>query len=174
MRRQVLSLLVENNPGVTSRISGLFSRRGYNIDSFSSGITADPRYERVTIVTSGDEQILEQIEKQLAKLEDVVDIKKLEPGSSVTRELILVKIRAKDTERQPIINVTEIFHGKMVDVTRDSMVIELTGQQDKLDAFLDLLSGYEILELARTGITGLSRGTADVKIFDETGQLLKQ
>ena len=154
MRRQVLSLLVENNPGVTSHISGLFSRRGYNIDSFSSGVTADPRYTRITIVASGDEQILEQIEKQLAKLEDVVDIKKLEPGSSVTRELILVKIRAKDTERQPILNVTEIFHGKIVDVTNDSMVIELTGHQDKLEAFLDLLQGYDILELARTGITG--------------------
>ena len=171
MRRQVLSLLVENNPGVTSHISGLFSRRGYNIDSFSSGVTADTRYTRITIVASGDEQILEQIEKQLAKLEDVVDIKKLEPGSSVTRELIMVKIRARDTERQPILNVTEIFHGKIVDVTHDSMVIELTGHQDKLDAFLDLLQGYEILELARTGITGLSRGTADVKMIDENGHL---
>ena len=159
MRRQVLSLLVENNPGVTSHISGLFSRRGYNIDSFSSGVTADPRYTRITIVASGDE------------LEDVVDIKKLEPGSSVTRELIMVKIRARDTERQPILNVTEIFHGKIVDVTHDSMVIELTGHQDKLDAFLDLLQGYEILELARTGITGLSRGTADVKMIDENGHL---
>ena len=101
----------------------------------------------------------------------MVDIKKLEPGSSVTRELIMVKIRARDTERQPILNVTEIFHGKIVDVTHDSMVIELTGHQDKLDAFLDLLQGYEILELARTGITGLSRGTADVKMIDENGHL---
>ena len=99
------------------------------------------------------------------------DIKKLGPGSSVTRELIMVKIRARDTERQPILNVTEIFHGKIVDVTHDSMVIELTGHQDKLDAFLDLLQGYEILELARTGITGLSRGTADVKMIDENGHL---
>ena len=138
MRRQALSLLVENNPGVTSRISGLFSRRGYNIDSFSSGVTADPKYTRITIVASGDELILDQIEKQLLKLEDVLDIKKLEPGFSVTRELILVKIRAKDTERQPIMNVTEIFHGKIVDVTNDSMVIQLVGHQDKLDAFLDL------------------------------------
>ena len=121
-------------------------------------------------VATGDEQILEQIEKQLAKLEDVVDIKKLENGSSVTRELILVKIRAKDTERQPILNVTEIFHGKVVDVTHDSMVIELTGHQDKLDAFLDLLSGYEILELARTGLTGLSRGISDVVMLDEDGK----
>ncbi len=166
MKRLVLSLLVENNPGVTSRISGLFSRRGFNIDSFSSGVTADPRYTRITIVASGDEQILEQIEKQLEKLEDVLDIKKLEPGASVTRELILVKIRAKDTERQPVINVTEIFHGKFVDVTKDSMVIELTGQQEKLDAFLDLLDGYEILELARTGITGLTRGSSDVRFLD--------
>jgi acetolactate synthase-1/3 small subunit len=166
MRRQALSLLVENNPGVTSRISGLFSRRGYNIDSFSSGVTADPKYTRITIVASGDELILEQIEKQLEKLEDVLYIKKLEPGLSVTRELILVKIRALDTQRQPIMNVTEIFRGNIVDVTQDSMVIELVGNQDKLDAFLNLLDGYEILELARTGITGLTRGSDDVKFLD--------
>lgn len=166
MRRQVLSLLVENTAGVTSHISGLFSRRGYNIDSFSAGVTADPKYTRITIVASGDDQILEQIEKQLAKLEDVLDIKKLEHGNSVTRELILVKIRAKDTDRQAILNVSEIFHGKIVDVTHDSMVIELTGHQEKLDAFLDLLVGYEILELARTGITGLTRGSSDVKFLD--------
>ena len=165
MRKQALSILVENTSGVLSHISGLFSRRGYNIDSFSSGVTADPRYTRITIVASGDEQILEQIEKQLAKLEDVRDIKKLEPGTSVTRELILVKIKAKDTERQAILSVTNIFHGKVVDVTNDSMVIELTGHQDKLDAFMDLLQGYEILELARTGITGLTRGSADVTYF---------
>ena len=142
MRRQALSLLVENNPGVTSRISGLF--RGFNIDSFSSGVTADPRYTRITIVASGDEQVLEQIEKQLAKLEDVLDIKKLEPGLSVCRELIMIKIRALDTQRQAVMNVTEIFHGKIVDVTHDSMIIELIGTQDKLDKFIDLLSGYEL------------------------------
>ena len=166
MRKQALSILVENTSGVLSHISGLFSRRGYNIDSFSSGVTADPRYTIITIVASGDEQILEQIEKQLAKLEDVRNIKKLEPGTSVTRELILVKIKAKDTERQAILSVTNIFHGKVVDVTNDSMVIELTGHQDKLDAFMDLLQGYEILELARTGITGLTRGSADVTYLD--------
>lgn len=166
MKRQVLSILVENTAGVTSRISGLFSRRRYNIDSFSSGVTADPRFTRVTIVTSGDELVLEQIEKQLAKLEDVLDIKKLEPDNSVTRELIMVKIRAKDTDRQAILNVTEIFHGKVVDVTHDSMIIELTGKQAKLDSFLDLLQGYEILELARTGLTGLTRGCDDVTYLD--------
>ena len=166
MKKQVLSILVENTAGVTSHISGLFSRRGYNIDSFSSGVTADPRFTRITIVAIGDELVLEQIEKQLAKLEDVLDIKKLEPENSVTRELIMVKIRAKDTDRQAILNVTEIFHGKVVDVTHDSMVIELTGKQGKLDSFLDLLQGYEILELARTGITGLTRGCDDVPYLD--------
>ena len=139
---------------------------GFNIDSFSSGVTADPRFTRITIVTSGDELVLEQIEKQLAKLEDVLDIKKLEPDNSVTRELIMVKIRAKDTDRQAILNVTEIFHGKVVDVTHDSMIIELTGKQAKLDSFLDLLQGYEILELARTGLTGLTRGCDDVTYLD--------
>lgn len=166
MRKQVLSLLVDNEPGVTSRISGLFSRRGYNIDSFSSGETSDPRYTRITIVATGDEQILEQIQKQLAKLEDVRDIKVLEPASSVTRELILVKIRALDTQRQAVVSVTDIFHGKIVSVTTDSMIIELTGTQSKLDAFMDLLAGYEILELARTGLTGLTRGSADVVYLD--------
>lgn len=166
MRKQVLSLLVENNPGVTSHISGLFSRRGYNIDSFSSGVTADPRYTRITIVATGDEQILEQIEKQLAKLEDVVDVKILEPGASVTRELMIVKISAKAEERQSVLTITEIFHGKVVDVTHDSMVIEVTGHQEKLQSFLDMLADYEILELARTGLTGLTRGTKDVVIIE--------
>jgi acetolactate synthase-1/3 small subunit len=166
MERIVLSLLVDNNPGVASRISGLFSRRSYNMESLSSGMTADPRYERVTIVINGDGQNVEQIEKQLAKLEDVRDIKRLEAGTSVTRELMLVKIRAKDTERQAIMNVTDIFHGRIVDVSNDSMIVELTGKQDKLDAFMNLLDGYEILELARTGMTGLTRGSENVTFLD--------
>jgi acetolactate synthase-1/3 small subunit len=166
MERFVLSLLVDNNPGVASRISGLFSRRSYNMESLSSGITADSRFERVTIVVSADEQNIEQIEKQLAKLEDVRDIKRLEAGTSVTRELMLVKIRAKDTERQAIMNVTDIFHGRIVDVSKDSMIVELTGKQDKLDAFMNLLAGYEILELARTGMTGLTRGSEHVTFLD--------
>ena len=166
MRKQTYSLLVENNPGVVSRVSGLFSRRGYNMESISAGVTADDRFSRITVVASGDDQCLEQIEKQLAKLEDVLDITLLEYGTSVTRELILVKIRATDVQRQPIMNVTEIYHGKIVDVTADSMVIELTGHQGKLDAFLGLLDGYEILELARTGVTGLTRGSSDVTFLD--------
>ncbi len=166
MRKQALSLIVENTSSVLSHVSGLFSRRGYNIDSISAGVTADPRYTRITIVSSGDRLILEQIENQLAKLEDVLDIKKLETGSSVTRELILVKLRVQESSRQEILSVIEIFRGKVVDVTRDSMVIELTGNQDKLSAFLDLVSGFEILELARTGITGLTRGSSDVTYLE--------
>lgn len=162
---KVLSILVENTPGLASRISGLFSRRGYNIDSFSSGVTADPRYTRVTIVTHGDEQVLEQIEKQVSKLTDVVDLKVLEHGMSIKRELMLVKISARSVERQDVLTIVEIFHGKVVDVTHDSMILEVTGNQDKLAAFLDMLADYDILELARTGVTGLTRGSDDVVIL---------
>ena len=163
--KKVLSILVENTPGLTSRISGLFSRRGYNIDSFSAGVTADPRYTRVTIVTHGDDNILEQIEKQVSKLTEVVDLKVLEHGMSVKRELMLVKISARNNDRQDVLTIVEIFHGKVVDVTHDSMILELTGNQDKLEAFLDMLGDYDILELARTGLTGLTRGSEDVVIL---------
>lgn len=163
MNKQVLSILVENTAGVLSRVSGLFSRRGYSIDSITAGMTADPRYTRITVVSSGDELILEQIEKQVRKLEDVVDIKVLKDGESVFRELALVKLRANAAQRGEIISVADIFRAKIVDVEEDSLMIELTGTQSKLEAFLNLLKDYEILELARTGITGLSRGSRDVK-----------
>ena len=163
MKKRVLSLLVDNTSGVLSRVAGLFSRRGYNIDSLTVGETADPRYSRMTVVASGDEQILDQIVKQLAKLIDVVDIKVLEEESSVNRELVLVKVRADAADRQSIIAIANVFRGSIIDVGKDSLIIELTGQQSKLDAFVELLRGYEILELARTGITGLSRGAEDIR-----------
>ncbi len=163
MNKRVLSLLVDNTAGVLSRVSGLFSRRGYNIDSLTVGETMDPRYSRMTVVVPGDEQILDQITKQLAKLIDVVDIKILENDISVSRELVLVKLRVDPEDRQSVIAVVDVFRGNIVDVGRDSLIVELTGQQSKLDAFLQLLEGYEILELARTGITGLSRGSDDVR-----------
>ena len=162
MRKQVFSLLVDNNPGVLSRIAGLFSRRGYSIDSITAGMTADPRFTRITVVSSGDELILSQIEKQVRKLEDVVAIKVLKDEESVCRELIMVKLRAAASQRGEIISVADIFRAKIVDVEEDSLIVELTGTQSKLEAFLNLLKGYEILELARTGITGLSRGSKDV------------
>lgn len=166
MHRTVFSMLVDNTSGVLSRLAGMFSRRGYNIDSLTVGVTADDRYSRMTVVVTGDRQIIEQIEKQLRKQEDVIEIKKLEPGRSVCKELILVKIRVDAGQRQEVISVTDIFRAKIVDVSEDSMVMELTGDQSKLDAFLKLLSEYEILELARTGITGLSRGSEDVTYLD--------
>lgn len=163
MKKRVLSMLVDNTSGVLSRVAGLFSRRGYNIDSLTVGETADPRYSRMTVVVSGDELILDQITKQLAKLIDVVDIKTLAETESVCRELILLKVRVEPKKRQEVIAVANIFRANIVDVGIDSMIIELTGAQSKLEAFVKLLEGYEILELARTGITGLSRGADDVR-----------
>ena len=161
--QRVFSLLVDNNPGVLSRVSGLFSRRGYSIDSITAGVTADPRFTRITIVASGDELILSQIEKQVRKLEDVIEIKVLQPEDSVYRELIMVKIRANSSERQAISAISDIFRAKIVDVGKDSLTVMLTGDQSKLDALINLLEDYEILELARTGLTGLSRGADDVR-----------
>ena len=171
--KRVYSLLVDNNPGVLSRISGLFSRRGYSIDSITAGVTADPRFTRITIVASGDELILSQIEKQVRKLEDVIEIKVLDPDDSVYRELIMIKIRADRAERAEIISVADIFRAKIVDVEKESLIVELTGTQSKLDAFLNLLEGYEILELARTGITGLNRGIKNVTLIDQEGNIKK-
>lgn len=164
--QRVYSLLVDNNPGVLSRIAGLFSRRGYSIDSITAGVTADPRFTRITIVASGDELILSQIEKQVRKLEDVIEIKVLKLEDSVYRELIMVKILADPAQRAEIVSLADIFRAKIVDVEKESLMVELTGTQSKLEAFLNLLDGYEILELARTGITGLSRGIKDVTIIE--------
>ena len=167
MQKKVFQLLVDNNPGTLSRISGLFSRRGYNIESITAGTNADPRFTRITIVASGDDVILEQIEKQVSKLVDVRDIHELLPKDSVYRELALVKVRAEADKRQSILATANIFRGNIVDVSIDSVIIEITGSHSKVDAFLKLLEGYEILELARTGIAGLGRGTDNVIYLDE-------
>ena len=167
MHKKAFQLIVDNTSGVLSRISGLFSRRGYNIESITAGVTADPRFTRITIVASGDDEILDQIEKQVGKLVDVRDIRELEPDSSVFRELALIKVRANAKEREGIIAVANVFRAKIVDVGAESLVIEVTGSQSKLEAFLNLLSGYEILELARTGIAGLTRGVDRVVYIDE-------
>lgn len=162
MKQRVFSLLVDNTSGALSRVSGLFSRRGYNIDSLTVGVTADPKFSRMTIVASGDDLTLEQIGKQLEKLVDVRDLKILKTKKSVRRELILVKIRCDKEERQNVITLANIYRGRVVDTGHHSMIIELTGDNSKLEAFLTMLDGYEILELARTGLTGLSRGIEDV------------
>ena len=158
MNKKVLSVLVDNTSGVLNRVAGLFSRRGYNIDSLTVGETENPKYSRMTIVVTGDDDILEQIVKQITKLEDVRRVDVLESSDSVTRELILVKIKAEPAQRQQVISITEIFRANIVDVAKDSLMIEITGSQSKLKAFLSLVEDYEILELVRTGITGLARG----------------
>lgn len=162
MNKKVFQILVENSSGVLSRISGLFSRRGYNIESITAGVTADPKITRITIVASGDDEILEQIEKQVAKLVDVLDIHELDADNSVFRELALIKVRVGSNDRQGVLSMADIFRAKVIDVAKDALTIELTGSQDKIEAFLKLLEGYEILELARTGIAGLCRGTEGV------------
>lgn len=167
MRTQVYSLLVDNNSGILSRIAGLFSRRGYSIDSITAGMTANPKFSRITIVARGDELILEQIEKQVRKLEDVVETTVLRDNQAVCRELIMLKVRADAAQRSEIIAIAEIFRAKIVDVEKESIILELTGNQSKLEGFLALFDGYEILELARTGLTGLTRGTKDVSMLEK-------
>ena len=153
MRRAVFSILVDNSSGVLSRVAGLFSRRGYNIDSLTVGETLDPKLSRMTITVTGDDDILEQIEKQLAKLIDVKEIVELPHDESVCRELVLIKITT----------MADIYRANIVDVAKNSLIISLTGSQSKIDSFIALLDGFKITELARTGITGLARGAANLK-----------
>ena len=152
MQNKILSLLVDNTSGVLSRIAGMFSRRGYNIDSITAGVTADVNYTRITVVCSGDDAILDQIVKQLAKLVDVRDIKVLDPSDSVVRETVLVKVAAAPEQRQGIVSIADIFRAKVVDVSKDSLIVEMTGSKTKLEAFINLMGDYEILELARAGV----------------------
>lgn len=166
MNKRVLSILVDNTSGVLSRVAGMFSRRGYNIDSLTVGVTADPKYSRMTVVCSGDELILDQITKQLEKLVDVLHIKVLKSGNRVNRELILIKVKADAKQRKEIIQLVDVFRANIVDISKESVIIELTGGPNKLEAFVELLDGHEILELARTGMTGLSRGMNDVYYLD--------
>ena len=167
MRKKVFQLLVDNTSGVLSRISGLFSRRGYNIESITAGGTADPRITRITIVAKGDDEILEQIEKQVSKLVDVRDIRELKPEESVYRELALIKVKVSAEKRQDVIAITNIFRANIIDVGQESLIVEITGNQSKVDACINLLSNYEILELARTGIAGLGRGTGNVVYLED-------
>ena len=163
MRQAVLSILVDNSAGVLSRVAGLFSRRGYNIDSITAGVTQDPMFSRMTVAVTGEDDVLEQIQKQLSKLVDVREIIELPNDASVCRELILVKVEVTPEQRQSVIAIADIFRAKIVDVSTESLIVELTGNQAKLNAFTELLNGFKITELARTGLTGLARGTANLK-----------
>lgn len=165
MGKITISLLMDNVPGVLSRIAGLFSRRAYNIESITAGVTKNPKITRMTLVTSGDELTVNQIIAQLKKQVDVRNIKVLDPDDSVVKELMLVKVMADESNRRDIISIADIFRAKIVDVEKDCLIIELTGDQSKLEAFIEMLSTYQIAEIARTGLAGLSRGTKDVKYF---------
>ena len=158
MKKIVISLLVENTSGVLSRIAGLFSRRGYNIDSLTVGITQNPAFSRMTIVSSGEEDSLVQLRKQVEKLVDVVDVTELPEEASVYRELVLLKVELLPEERPQLMSVVDIFRARIVDVSEKSVIIELTGNKTKIEAFISLLGNFKVMQVARTGITGLMRG----------------
>ncbi|GHU39232.1 acetolactate synthase small subunit [Spirochaetia bacterium] len=163
MAYHVLAVLVENRAGTLSRVSGLFSRRGFNIDSLTVGQTENPDISRMTIVVTGDDAILEQIVKQLSKLIDVISIRKLETSSSIRREIMLIKIKANEKDRSAIVEIASIFRARVIDISSETITIEATGGMGKLEGLLELLRPYGILELARTGLVALERGVSILK-----------
>lgn len=156
--QHTITALVENTPGVLARVAGLFSRRGFNIESLAVSITEDPSISRMTIVVGGDERALEQIEKQLNKLIEVIKVYDYAEIPSVDRELALVKVTATPEKRAEILQISDIFRGKIIDVSERTLTIEVTGQVEKIDAFQNLMEPYGIKELVRTGKIALSRG----------------
>ncbi len=156
--RHIISLLMENESGALSRVAGLFSARGYNIESLTVAPTEDPTLSRMTLVTIGSDEVVEQVTKQLNKLIEVVKIIDLNEGDHIERELMLVKVRAIGAERDEMMRLTEIFRGSIIDVTNKSYTIELTGTSSKLDAFLESIDRSAVLETVRTGACGIGRG----------------
>ena len=164
MEELTLSILVRNSSGVLTRVSSLFARRGYNIDSLTVGPTNNPEISRMTAFAQEEQRILEQIEKQLRKLEDVIEIFELPRSSSVYRELVLVKVESNASTRADIVSIVDIFRAKIVDVSPDSMVIEVTGDHGKVNGLLTMLDGFNIVEIVRTGMAGIARGLNDLDI----------
>lgn len=162
--RHILSLLMENEAGALSRVSGLFSARGYNIESLTVAPTEDPTLSRMTIVTSGSSEVIEQITKQLNKLVDVIKVFDLNEGRHIERELMLVKARAEGKDREEIKRTADIFRGRIIDVTDRTYTIELTGTGEKLDAFIEALGKSVIIETVRTGACGIGRGEWVLKV----------
>ena len=162
--RHIISLLMENEAGALSRVSGLFSARGYNIESLTVAPTEDPTMSRMTIVTSGSDEVIEQINKQLNKLVDVVTVMDLTDGDHIERELMLVKVRAMGEAREEFKRIADIFRGRIIDVTESTYVIELTGTGSKLDSFIQGIDADLILETVRTGVSGIGRGDRILKV----------
>ncbi|MBK6617679.1 MAG: acetolactate synthase small subunit [Nitrosomonas sp.] len=161
--RHIISILLENEAGALSRVAGLFSARGYNIESLSVAPTEDPTLSRMTMVTTGSEDVVEQITKQLNKLIEVVKLVDLSNGDHIERELMLVKVRATGSAREEFKRLADIFRGSIVDVTEKTYTIELTGPSTKLDALLEAIDRSLIMEIARTGASGLGRGERSLK-----------
>jgi acetolactate synthase I/III small subunit len=158
--KHTISVLVENRPGVLSKVSGLFSRRAFNIDSLAVGITEDPAVSRITIVVNGDDCVIEQVEKQLNKLIDVIKVKTLKTGEFISRELMLVKVHANATTRSEIVQIAEIFGARIVDVSRTTLTMECADTGAKIHNFEEMLEPYGIREIARTGTIALERGVS--------------
>jgi acetolactate synthase-1/3 small subunit len=164
-KTKVISVLVENKPGVLHMIANLFRRRNFNIESITVGPTQQKEIARMTITVNEDEKTIDQVIKQVAKQIDVLTVDELSQGNFVMRELSLIKVNVPSSkERSDIINCVEVFRGRIIDVSTDSLTVEITGTPDKIDAFLKLMRTYGIIELARTGITALARGAKSIKI----------
>ena len=162
--RHIISVLMENEPGALSRVVGLFSQRGYNIDSLTVAPTEDQSLSRLTLTTHGDDRIIEQITKQLNKLIDIVKVMDLTDGAHVERELMLLKVRAGGAQRAEIKRTVDIFRGQIVDVSPAGYTVQITGNSSKLDSFIAALPESDIIEVARTGVTGLSRGEKSLRL----------
>ena len=162
--KHTLAILVENRPGVLTRVAGLFSRRGFNIESLAVGVTENADTSRITIVVSGDDHVLEQVEKQLNKLIDVIRVSDIPPDESVSRELALIKVGVDSTTRAEVMQIVDVFRAKIVDVGIKSLVIEVTGDESKINAMEQLLRHFGIKEMVRTGKIAMNRGAKIVQV----------
>jgi acetolactate synthase-1/3 small subunit len=162
--RHIISMLLENESGALSRVAGLFSARGYNIESLTVAPTEDETLSRLTLVTSGSEDVIEQITKQLNKLVDVVKLVDLTEGPHIERELLIIKVNANGAMRDEIKRLVDIFRGRIIDVTETTYTIELTGASDKLDAFVQAVRGAGIVEVVRSGVSGIARGEKNLRV----------
>ncbi len=163
MEKYILSVLVENHAGVLSKVAGLFSRRGFNIDSLAVGITNDPTISRITIEVTSDEITIEQISKQLNKLIDVIKIKTLKNDDAVKRELVLVKVKTSSKNRSEVVQIIDIFRANIIDLSQTTVTAQITGGNSKIDAFVEMLEPFGIEEIVRTGMIALERGTSILK-----------
>jgi len=166
MPKRILSVLAENHAGVLSRVAGLFSRRGFNIESLAVGITEEPEVSRMTIMVDGDDYLVEQVSKQLNKLIDIIKVRQLDEKESIIRELVLLKVNARAETRSEIIQIVDIFRGNIIDVSKNSLTIEITGDDNKINAFVDMVRCFGIKEMVRTGSVSIERGNKIIRAIN--------